>query len=133
MMVTNRLVAAALAAVTVSGTALVAHHSYSATYESREIMLEGRLMQFVYRNPHSFVHVQAKDDKGVEQRWAVEWSGTAQLDRSGVTRETLKVGDAVVIVGRPSRVAGEYRALMVTLKRPSDGFTWGVRAGEAVD
>jgi glycerol-3-phosphate O-acyltransferase len=127
------VVAAAIAAVTLGSAALGAHHSYSATYESREITLEGRLMQFVYRNPHSFVHVQAKDEKGVEQRWAVEWSGTAQLDRSGVTRETLKVGDAVVIVGRPSRVAGEYRALMVTLKRPSDGFTWGVRAGETVD
>ena len=133
MMIDRRRVVAALAAVTLSGAAVAAHHSYSATYESREITLEGRLMQFVYRNPHSFVHVQAKDDKGVEQRWAVEWSGTAQLDRSGVTRETLKVGDQVVIVGRPSRVAGEYRALMVTLKRPSDGFTWGVRAGEAVD
>jgi hypothetical protein len=125
--------AAALAAVTMGAAALSAHHSYSATYESREITLEGRLVQFVYRNPHSFVQVLAKDDKGVEQRWAVEWSGTAQLDRSGVTRETLKVGDQVVIVGRPSRVAGEYRALMVTLKRPLDGFTWGVRGGEVVD
>ena len=50
-----------------------------------------------------------------------------------MTRETLKVGDAVVIVGRPSRVPGEYRALMVSLKRPSDGFTWGTRGGEVVD
>jgi len=122
-----------MAAVMMSGAALYAHHSYSATYDSREIRLEGKLLQFVYRNPHSFVHVQAKDEAGMEQRWAVEWSGTAQLDRSGVTRETLKVGDQIVIVGRPSRVAGEYRALMVTLKRPIDGFTWGVRAGEAVD
>jgi hypothetical protein len=126
------MVLAALAAVTMSAASLYAHHSYSATYESREITLEGKLVQFVYRNPHSFVQVLAKDDKGVEQRWAVEWSGTAQLDRSGVTRETLKVGDQVVIVGRPSRVR-EYRALMVTLKRPLDGFSWGVRGGEIVD
>ena len=123
-----------VAAATIAGGAAVrAHHSYGATYESREIRLEGRLVQFVYRNPHSFVHVAAKDEHGVEQRWAVEWSGTAQLDRAGVTRETLKVGDQVVIVGRPSRVAGEYRALMLTLKRPLDGFTWGARPGEAVD
>jgi hypothetical protein len=50
-----------------------------------------------------------------------------------VTRESLKVGDQVVVVGRPSRVPGEFRALMVTLKRPLDGFTWGSRSGEAVD
>jgi hypothetical protein len=30
-------------------------------------------------------------------------------------------------------VRGEFKALMVSLKRPSDGFTWGGRAGEAVD
>jgi hypothetical protein len=111
-----------------------AHHSYGATYDaSKEIRLEGKLVQFVFRNPHSFVHVQAPDEAGVSQRWAVEWSGTAQLANNGITRETLHVGDDVVIVGRPSRVSGEYRVLMVSLKRTSDGFTWGTRSGEAVD
>ncbi|HEV8393137.1 MAG TPA: DUF6152 family protein [Vicinamibacterales bacterium] len=122
-----------LAAIWMAGPAL-AHHSYGATYDvSREIRLEGKLVQFVYRNPHTFVHVQAPDDAGVSQRWAVEWSGTAQLTNNGITRDTLHVGDAVVIVGRPSRVAGEYRVLMVSLKRPVDGFTWGTKQGEAVD
>ena len=77
-----------------------AHHSYGATYDvSREIRLEGKLVQFVFRNPHTFVHVQAPDESGVTQRWAVEWSGTAQLANNGITRDTLHVGDAVVIVG----------------------------------
>jgi hypothetical protein len=111
-----------------------AHHSYGATYDvGREIRLEGTLVQFVFRNPHTFVHVQAPDESGTKQRWAVEWAGTAQLANNGITRDTLHVGDAVVIVGRPSRVAGEFRVLMVSLKRPADGFTWGTRQGEAVD
>jgi hypothetical protein len=50
-----------------------------------------------------------------------------------VSRESLRVGDEIVIVGRPSRVPGEYRLLMVTLKRPLDGFSWGTRGGEIVD
>jgi len=121
------------AALCAAGSAAYAHHSYAATYDtSQEIKLEGKLLQFVYRNPHSFVHLQAPDKDGVQQRWAVEWSGTGQLANQGVTRESLKVGDQVVIVGRPSRVPGEFRALMVNLKRPSDGFTWGGR-GLAVD
>ena len=123
-----------MAAVLLTGAALSAHHSYAATYDtSREVKLEGKLMQFVYRNPHSFVQVQAPDENGVMQRWSVEWAGTAQLENAGVKRDALKVGDQVVIVGRPSRVTGEYRALMVSLKRPSDGFTWGGRTGEVVD
>jgi len=129
----RRVLLPVLAMLLVS-VAAFAHHSYGATYDtSREIRLEGKLVQFVYRNPHSFVHIQAPDEHGVLQRWSVEWSGTAQLDNQGVKRESLRVGDEIVIVARPSRVPGEFRALMVSLKRPLDGFTWGSKAGEAVD
>lgn len=130
----HRILVSIAALALLAGTAAYAHHSYGATYDvGKEIKLEGKLVQFVYRNPHSFVTIQAPDAKGVQQRWAVEWSGTAQLGNSGVTRESLKVGDQITIVGNPSRVAGEYRVLMVNLKRPLDGFTWGTRPGERVD
>jgi hypothetical protein len=123
------LVVAAL----VVGTAASAHHSYSATYDtSQKMTLEGKLVQFVFKNPHSFVTIMAPDSKGVSRRWSLEWSGTGQLSGQGVTRETLKPGDEVVVVGNPSRVSGEFKALMVSLKRPLDGFAWGGR-GEIVD
>ena len=123
-----------LCAFVLVGSVARAHHSYGATYETKkEIKLEGKLVQFVYRNPHSFVHIQAPDESGTMQRWAVEWSGTAQLANSGVQRDSLKVGDAIVVSARPSRVPGEYRVLMVRLVRPSDGFAWGSRGGEVVD
>ena len=129
----RRVVFLVIAVVFVAAAAAYAHHSYAATYNvAEQITLEGKLVQFVYRNPHSFVHVQAPDQSGAMQRWAVEWGGTAQLANDGVNRDTLKVGDEVVILGRPSRVTGEYRALMVRLTRPSDGFTWGGR-GQVVD
>ena len=127
------LATAATLAMIITGTAVYAHHSYAATYDvTKEIKLEGKLVQFVYRNPHSFVHIMAADEKGVQQRWAVEWSGTTQLGAQGVSRESLKVGDEVVINARPSRVAGEYRALMIKLRRTSDGFSWG-SPGQTVD
>lgn len=129
----RKLFLLAVAAPLAGAVTAYAHHSYAATYDTnQEIKLEGKLVQFVYRNPHSFVHIEAADDKGVKQRWAIEWSGGGQLANQGVSRDSLKVGDAVVIVGRPSRVPGEYRALMVNLKRPSDGFTWG-SPGQVVD
>ena len=130
----RRMVPLIIGIVLLSGVAAYAHHSYAATYETTEtVKLEGKLVQFQFRNPHSFVSIQAPDQKGVQRRWAVEWAGTAQLGTAGVTPETLKVGDDIVIVGRPSRVPGEYRLLMVTLKRPRDGFSWGTRGGEVVD
>lgn len=123
-----------MAAVLLAGSAAYAHHSFAATYDAgKQVKLEGKLVQFVYRNPHSFVTIQAPDQNGEQQRWAIEWGGSGQLALAGVTRETLKVGDEVVILGHPSRVPGEYRAMMVNLKRPSDGFTWGSRSGETVE
>ena len=54
----------------------VAHHSYGATYDtSREIRLDGKLVQFAFRNPHSFVHVQAPDESGA--RSGGPWNGAA--------------------------------------------------------
>ena len=130
----RRVILFAIVAVVLSGVAAYAHHSYAATYDtSKEVKLEGKLIQFVFRNPHSYVTLQAPDATGTNQRWAVEWAGTSQLSNRGITQETLKVGDAITIVGRPSRVTGEYRLLMVNLTRPSDGFSWGTRNGEVVD
>lgn len=131
----KRTLAVVLAAtLMIAGMTVRAHHSFAATYdESKTAMIEGRLVQFLFRNPHSFVHVMAPDDKGQEQRWAVEWGGAGQLAGQGVTRETLKPGDVVVITGNPGRNPADHRIRMVTLRRPSDGFGWGTQPGQTVD
>ena len=123
-----------LAVALVAGATASAHHSYSATYDTgKQITLKGKLVQFVFKNPHSFVTIQAPDDKGTMKRWSLEWSGTGALQGSGVTRESLKPNDELVVIANPSRVSGELKALMVSLKRPIDGFAWGGRGGEVVD
>jgi len=129
-----RLLACTLAAAWAAGITAYAHHSFGATYDvNKQVKLSGKLAQFVYRNPHSFVTIDATDESGKPQRWSLEWGGTAQLANAGVKRDSLKVGDDVRIVANPSRVPGELRALMVNLTRPSDGFSWGRRAGEQVE
>jgi hypothetical protein len=121
-------------ALLAAGMTARAHHSFAATYdESKTVKIEGKLVQFMFRNPHSFVHVMAPDDGGQEQRWAVEWGGAGQLGGQGVTRETLKPGDVVVITGNPGRNPADHRVRMVTLRRPSDGFGWGTQPGQTVD
>jgi hypothetical protein len=128
------LVAAIAAIALLSGTAAYAHHSFGATYNGKEtITLEGKLVQFIFRNPHSFVNIEAPDAQGVTQRWSVEWSGTGALAGQGVNRQTLRVGDEIIITGRPSRTPGELRVQMLTLHRPLDGFGWGDRPGEVID
>jgi Family of unknown function (DUF6152) len=67
----------------------------------QEITIEGKLTQFLYRNPHSFVKVEAPDSEGKMQIWSVEWGGGAQLTQEHVTRDTLKGGDHVIVAGNP--------------------------------
>ena len=67
-----------------------AHHSFAATYfEDKTQTIEGNIVQFMFRNPHSFVHVEAPDDKGQMQRWAVEWAATCLLYTSPSPRDGL--------------------------------------------
>ena len=113
-------------AMVISSGRAYAHHSFAATYfEDKTQKIEGNLVQFLYRNPHSFVHVEAPDETGTMQRWAVEWGAGGQLGRQGVTRETLKPGDHVIIVGNPGRNPEDHRLRMVNITRPSDGWKWG--------
>jgi hypothetical protein len=123
----------ALIALT-AGTRVYAHHSFAATYREKDsVTIEGELVQLDFRNPHSFVHVDVKEKDGTKVRYAIEWGGVGQLGQQGVTRDTLKVGDHVIISGAPGRNAADHRVRMVTLKRPSDGFTWGQAEGQTVD
>jgi hypothetical protein len=110
-----------------------AHHSYAATFDvDHRINLEGKVTQFGFRNPHSYIQLEVPDGKGGTVRWSIEWSGTASLSSQGITPGTLKVGDLVKVVASPSRVKGEQRAQIVSLVRPKDGLTWGLK-GEKVD
>ena len=128
------LVAAAAAFMCTFGAQAYAHHSFAATYiEDKSVTIEGELVQVLFRNPHSFVHVNVTEKDGTMVRYAVEWGGAAELGGQGVTRETLKLGDKLIISGNPGRNPSDHRVRMVSLRRPSDGLSWGNRPGEVVD
>jgi len=119
----RNLLAAIAAGGLMTGVAY-AHHSFAATYfEDQTVTVEGDVVQFLFRNPHSFVHIDAKDPKtGTVTRWAVEWGGGGQLGRQGVTRESIKAGQHVTITGNPGRTPEDHRLRMVGIK--SETLNW---------
>jgi hypothetical protein len=120
-----RFVILLLTLVIVLAVPLVAHHSFAATYvEDKQQTIEGDLVQFVFRNPHSFVHVDVADPAGEKIRYAVEWASGSSLNGQGITRETLKFGDHVVVVGQPGRNDEDHRMRMRSITRPTDGWKW---------
>ena len=76
----RRFIFALLACVLVAGAQALAHHSFAATYlEDQSVTIEGEIVQFLLRNPHSFVHVMVKQPDGTSARYVVEWGSPAQL------------------------------------------------------
>jgi hypothetical protein len=120
------LIFAALMAAILSVHRVEAHHSFGATYlEDKQESLDGTVVQMLFRNPHSYLQIDVKDASGQAVRWNIEWGGVVQLNQKGVTRDTLKPGDHVIVVGNPSRTAEDHRLRLVKISRPSDGWTWG--------
>ena len=77
--------------VLLAGVSAYAHHSQAAQYDtSKEVKIQGTLVQFQFRNPHTFIQVEAPDDNGTVVRWSIEWGGVGQLNGQGVTCTTLK-------------------------------------------
>jgi hypothetical protein len=120
-----KLCVSILALALLAASQAQAHHSFVATYfEDKTVQIEGKLVQFLFRNPHSFIQVEVKDDKGQIKRWSIEWGGASQLGAQGVTSETLKYGDIVTLSGAPGREASDNRMLLRSLRRKSDNFGW---------
>ena len=106
------------------GTMAHAHHSIAGMYdESRRVTVDGLVAQFQFVNPHPFVMVDVKDASGTAQPWKLELDNRRELADVGVTAETLKAGDRLVVSGSPARA--QPRALYVRrLERPADGFLY---------
>jgi hypothetical protein len=122
---TRLVVALTFAGILAGGSLARAHHSFAAIYvDDQTATIEGVVVQFLYRNPHSILQVSVKQRNGGEVRYEVEWKGAAQLMQQGVTRMTVAVGDQLIISGSPSRNPLDRWLRMISLRRPRDGFTW---------
>ena len=105
--------------------AAIAHHSFPATYIMDDTeTIEGVMVQFLFRNPHSFVNVMVTDEEiGENHRYAVEWGGASALAGS-VDRSSLKPGDRVRISGQPGRNPDDHRLRMQSLEVVDGDFVW---------
>jgi len=70
-----------------TGTPANAHHAFAGTYVlDQTATIEGTIVQFDVRNPHSFVTLEIRDSEGKVARWGVEWGSVTLLTQTGVTK-----------------------------------------------
>jgi hypothetical protein len=78
----------------------VAHHSFSAEYDrAKPVNLTCVVTKLEWINPHARFHCDVKDQTGKMVDWEVELTSPAGLLRRGWTRNSLKVGETVTVVG----------------------------------
>jgi hypothetical protein len=108
-----------LAAVLIAAAAY-AHHSFAGTYiEGQLVKLEGDIVEFNIRNPHSNIVIEVTEKNGKKVKWAGEWGGVTQLSQGGVNRFTLEVGDHLIMEGAPPRDSLDKKILVRKVWRPA--------------
>ena len=88
----------------VCGPAL-AHHGRSNYDVSSTATVKGVVTEFEWINPHALIHLDATDETGKVEKWIAETNSPNILNRQGWTKNTVKPGDQITLVGH--RVKGD--------------------------
>jgi len=99
-----------------------AHHSYAMFDMTKTIILDAKVEQFRWQNPHAFIRATVPAG-GEQELWSIEMTSPNNLIQSGWTRTKLKSGDKVKLYVHPLR-SGARGGSYVGVKLP-DGSTLG--------
>jgi len=79
------------------GTPLLAHHG-NASYENKEVTIKGKVTNWLWTNPHTFLMLDVTDENGKVVHWVCENNAPSTLVNFGFTAKTFKAGDEVTVV-----------------------------------
>jgi len=101
----------------------VAHHSHAMFDHTKPQTVTGTVKEFLFRNPHVYLYVDVKSDRGETVTYWIEMSNIQNMIKQGINQNTLKVGDVVTVTMHPlkdGRPGGNYETL-----KTGDGRSFG--------
>jgi hypothetical protein len=103
-----------------SPSPLRAHHAFAAEFDEKKPIkfMDATVTRVMLINPHSWIYVDVKQPDGTVENWAIEAGSPNILLRRGITKDTLKVGQKIVVDGYQSK-DGSHRANGRDLKLPN--------------
>lgn len=94
--------AAVFLLLSVAGAAY-AHHATASFDMTNSITVKGTVTGYDWTNPHVYIYVDVKNDKGATEKWSVEMASTGMLARAGWRRDTVKPGDEITVIGNRAK------------------------------
>ena len=91
--------------VVMCGGMLSAHHSVAGYDTEKQVEQRATIVEYNWRNPHVFVVWNVKDQNGKVVKWAGEMNSPTSMMQVGMNKNSLKVGDEVIITINPSKTA----------------------------
>ena len=89
----------ALIALAAFAPLALAHHSVSMYDMEHPTTLKGMVERLEWTNPHGYIYLEVKDDKGQTVEWAVEINSPNFLKHNGWTSTIVKPGDVITVTG----------------------------------
>lgn len=102
-MVRKQVITAALLALALVPGGAQAHHSGAMFDSAKTLSLSGTVRQFQWTNPHCFIQLVVKNDKGVDEEWSLEMTAPVHLLRLGWRKSSLQPGDRITVTIHPLR------------------------------
>jgi hypothetical protein len=103
----NRLVVFPVTAVFLLlslGGSAYAHHGFVSWFDmARSTTVKGTVTSFDWTNPHAYIYLNVKDEKGNIEKWSAELGAVGMLARAGWRRDTLKPGDEITAIGNRAK------------------------------
>jgi Family of unknown function (DUF6152) len=104
--------------------AVFAHHSFTNIYDTaKTLALTGTVREFLFVHPHPFLVAEVLNAAGEKQIWRAEMDNRFELEDIGVTADTFRPGDVVIVSGSPGRSQPNILYLR-RLDRPADGLRY---------
>src|ERR1700730_14875544 len=81
-----------------------AHHGFVSWFDvTRLTTVKGTVTSFDWTNPHAYIYLDVKDEKGNIEKWSAELGALGMLTRAGWRRDTLKPGDEITAIGNRAK------------------------------
>ena len=128
----------ATVAVLAASVPMIAHHSFAAEFDAQKaIKLTGAVTKVEWTNPHTYFYIDVKEicegaaapqgqepawkcspaDSSKVPNWGLEMGSPNGLMRQGWTRNSMKIGDMVIVEGSRAKdgsTIGNARTVMLS-------------------